>query len=112
MTDQQTIDNNKLIAEFMHYKHDEKPMAYMAANYKKLYHTDWNWLMPVVEKIVSSKNKTTLYHPYELYKVELLCYSMRSNTFVYEIDVANSTAIKATYQAVVEFIIWYNKKGK
>ena len=51
MTDQQIIDNNKLIAEFMGYRHKGKPMAFMAINYKKLYHKDWNWLMPVVEKM-------------------------------------------------------------
>ena len=39
--------NNKLIAEFMGYP----PMTDREASAVSAFHTSWDWLMPVVEKI-------------------------------------------------------------
>ena len=42
------MKNNKLIAEFMG---DEHPLAEVTHEASYRYHTSWDWLMPVVEKI-------------------------------------------------------------
>ncbi len=88
--DQQIIDNNKLIADFMGYRHKGKPMAFMAINYKKLYHKDWNWLMPVVEKMNKISDATNYGHNIGIRYAQ----------------------IKPVYKSVVEFIKWYNKEVK
>lgn len=124
-------ENNKLIAEFMgvrniddtKYIENLKEMradglyfeqGYMTSELK--YDTDWNWLMEVVEKIeslgvnfwtVKNKVKLTLVGDIakklndSLYDTEFEGYD-----FEYYIE---GTKIEATYQAVVEFIKWYNK---
>ena len=108
MTDQQIIDNNKLIAEFM----EAKPNLYTLRKdgsrnyfygihvgniYEKAikpkgmpFYTDWNWLMPVVDKINTIVDK---------------------NNYGYGIGIRYNQ-IKPAYKAVVEFIEWYNKEGK
>lgn len=53
MTDKEIIAGNKIIAEFMG---DEIETNYKWVNRKKgvtglWFHSDWDWLMPVVEKI-------------------------------------------------------------
>jgi hypothetical protein len=96
--DQQIIDNNILIAEFMEYRHNDKPMAFMAINYEKLYHKDWNWLMPVVKKITGLSDQETYFEVGHIYD-----------------EISNSlfnASISATYKAVVEFIKWNNKEAK
>ena len=108
MTDQQIIDNNKLIAEFM----EAKPNLYTLNKdgsrnyfyeihvgniYEKaikpkgmLFHTDWNWLMPVVEKMNKIVDATNYGHNIGIRYAQ----------------------IKPIYKSVVEFIKWYNKEVK
>lgn len=106
----ENLKNNILIAEFMGYK----PAPEVAPNYyikkqtgamrtnEMLYHSSWDWLMPVVEKIESLggsvgidgiKNRT--FH----------CY-IYSN---YIISCNSSSKIEAVYSAVVKFINNYKK---
>ena len=58
MSEQEIIEGNKLIAEFMGYKFIEDWHQYWRLSDKHLllenelkYHSSWDWLMPVVEKI-------------------------------------------------------------
>ena len=126
MTDQQIIDNNKLIAEFMsnntiellipfEYELDEElPTSgkictadtaeeevrleinegiVAAANVMLKfpnYNTDWNWLMPVVEKMNKIVDATNYGHNIGIRYAQ----------------------IKPIYKSVVEFIKWYNKEVK
>lgn len=94
---QQIIDN-KLIAEFMDYKHNGEAMAHMAVNYKKQYHKDWNWLMPVVKKICK--------------KIVPMNMNSAMSSIRYEIldDALYSNDIYDAYTSVVKLIKWYNKE--
>lgn len=94
------IQNNKLIAEFMGLStitFDESMYVLKWQNnliQKKddsifKFDSDWNWLMPVVERILSLKN---------VYAQE------RQKVFK-----SITPDIKETYEACVEFIKWYNK---
>ena len=77
----------KLIAEFMGFT-DE---AFERVNLLTLkYHTSWDWLMPVVEKLLKMKLG-------EEYDIRYLAAHLIS------------TDINATYNAVVDLINEYNK---
>lgn len=94
MTNQEIIDNNKLIAIFMN-------------NYQKLsndpefgkFHLSWDWLMPVVHKIgimPFSENPGLR---------EYIVENLRYDFHLY-------MPIEDIYKKVVKFIKWYNENIK
>jgi hypothetical protein len=94
-----TIEGNKLIAEFHRGKYNPNAIY--------LYHDRWDELMPVVEKIESLG-----------YSVNILrddC-SIYDNSFKhtgsgFRISIKNTNdKIKSVLQAVIQFIEWYNKE--
>jgi len=109
------MENNKLIAEFMnHYEN--------MGNLGLQYHSDWNWLMEVVEKLESmeievrmkSHFNTTLKHT--LYQTQI-CYDLEhKNCEPTHLYLSYNDAYKnrkdSIYNAVVEFIKWYNENNK
>ena len=124
------MKNNKLIAEFMGYPHmtdavDNRTVAYYVGGSimninnthneneddvfhpdDMQFHTSWDWLMPVVEKI----NDTERYEVCigdshcHITDIENDNYKVRALT----LSLQGKTTIEATHLAVVEFIKWYN----
>ncbi len=95
--------NNRLIAEFMGMNlgvpNDNSVMIQMTPQGNEVvpiesmeYHTSWDWLMPVVRKILTNE------HYIDLTQRENI---MGSLPYGIEDD---------TYDAVVEFIKWYNEQ--
>lgn len=97
--------NNRLIAEFMEldmevsnkgvieYYHEEFDSGeWYEAEY--LPYDEWNWLMPVVSKITTNENYIDLTQRENI--MDSLPYGM----------------VEDTYDAVVEFIKWYNNQSK
>lgn len=123
MTNQQIIDGNKLIAEFMgaQIKGDsvffiEHPAYYikdgsgfLAYEDELFYRERFDWLMPVVEKIESLEYKvnierygTIIRHSAEHAPFYIL------RTDISECSIINPKKIEHTYSAVIQFIQWYN----
>ena len=104
-----TEQGNKLIAEFMGGTLDSpgSPYYYFLEKGKYetelKYHSSWDWLMPVVEKIETLNNSCTL-----VIIEDERCHIDTQNGF--ELDSVGCTKIEATYNAVVRFIEWYNNK--
>jgi len=130
----ETTQNNKLIAEFMGLKEIYTPLlniyeiseTEICLETDLAYHTDWNWLMKVVDKIESFQATIRLksnyshfqnqnYHQVtiEIDKGKLsesrktfwddgFIYKHHSNTGLNRID--------CYYESVIEFIKWYNNK--
>jgi hypothetical protein len=99
------MENNKLIAEFMgnipiveneYQMVTHNNMCYGIDELK--YDTDWNWLMPVVERIESLGIVVEIR--------ENVCYIETSLGNYSELE---DTKLQATYKAVVKFINWYNE---
>ena len=108
MKTNEIIEDNKLIAEFMGatYITAKQPNPYWEnvpdngqyLDTKRLkYHSSWDWLMPVVEKIqeVVGDNE-------ELFETDM--FESLINTIPY----AN---IEDSFKVVIEFIKWYNTEN-
>lgn len=107
-------DTNKLIAEFMGAEEVRKdnfkfpnrglPLQIDAINY----HSHWNWLMPVVEKI--ERDSLDLLGEYEDIIING-CGCFIHTTKHDGISKTETTKINAVYNAVVEYIKWHNQQG-
>lgn len=92
-----TQENNRLIAEFEGYETYEMNgyinVHYSDDNIRTIvdthYHTSWDWLMPVVEEIDHLE--------YESERLDKINQALVTKV------------IKDVYNAVVEFIKWYNE---
>jgi hypothetical protein len=101
-------NENKLIAEFMGMKYsdersfDNGEWTHTIKSLSK-FQTDWNWLMPVVEKIESLRDADGNAYRFliDMCNVEI------ENTDI--IVLGASYKRDAVYNAVVEFINQYNK---
>lgn len=114
MTQEQINEGNKLIAEFIGCKKDKSwnnwykvPKKYQKAfgtqgfgigtNCK--FHSSWDWLMPVVRKIV------------------VLCVDDADELFLSDqytsiLDTIPVAVIEDSWKVVVEFIKWYNDESR
>lgn len=97
--------NNELIAEFMGWNKDnQKTIPLGLREYDTLedywFHSSWDWLMPVVEKIENSHESC------DIAFAPVGCIISRDG-FNYNCDC--DTKLEAVYKAVVEFIKWYNE---
>jgi hypothetical protein len=102
-----TKENNRLIAEFMGI--DQVDIDYHEdSNGELKYHTSWDWLMPVVEKIESleDENKCKLYN-FQSEQCFVTIVVNHTGEDIVEVDADNR--LDATYQAVISFIKFYNK---
>ena len=122
----ETIQSNKLIAEFMgleqwnesYYKHPnifyshykESPTQVHFENLQ--YHTSWDWLMPVVQRIECTLTDNK-YNSDNFFNVAIEVFECNINGVDTSINISHNaqTKIKATYEAVVEFIKEYNKQN-
>ena len=107
-----TTENNKIIAEFMGFI----PITesdFLADNYKvkkkdilmviecTKYHSDWNWLMEVVEKIETHGFTFDI-------KKNWSCITRKGERIIIRWEEDNNK-IEAVYNACLEFIKWYNE---
>lgn len=74
--------------------------------YQLLYKTDWNWIMPVIERIES------LGYVVDIGKNQ--CHINKTGMFSdwFSCDIIDETKILSTYKAVVQFIKFYNQNQK
>tara|TARA_R110001599_G_scaffold45944_2_gene135251 strand:+ start:216 stop:557 length:342 start_codon:yes stop_codon:yes gene_type:complete len=110
-------DSNVLIAEFMGepYYYADEERYYYADDEGMEFHTSWDWLMPVVEKIESFEDddKCCKYNV----NIQQSWVEILDNENLDEIVFMTScgtllTKKELVYLAVVEFINWYNKNQK
>ena len=83
-----------------------------------IFHSDWNWLMEVVEKIEGlefyPKNSTCI--GFDSFEIEInknRCDITRYGDFTHLLlQGQGKTRIEAVYNACIEFIKWYNEQNK
>ena len=129
-----TSEKNKLIAEFMGvfdkilstgniHSWSDAPFYYTTEDTKEKviknickyskYHSDWNWLMGVIEKIESlldEENNGSFF--FEIYEDSVIIFS--NGDYLNELIevMGQGSRINNVYQAVIEFIQWYNQQNK
>jgi len=115
-----TTESNVLIAEFLNVSINEngtfelpeygtiRPNGDFKTGFNKeqlKYHTDWNWLMNAVDKIESFGYVFQLQgNSATFFKNKTFKEPIWNDSFI------GNTKLKATYNAVVEFIKWYNEQ--
>jgi hypothetical protein len=102
------IVENKLISDFMELKYNPNNgqciEGFMKGKYGSWFHSSWDWLMPVCQKIISDECRILIPHnginesigPYINN-----CHKMKTGTINFDIE--------KTWNGVVEFIKWYNE---
>jgi hypothetical protein len=138
------VENNKIFAEFMGkvFK-GTNPQIIIPEGRLQLssvkYHSSWNWLMPVVEKIESlsksticgrdiyesvtiSRNTVEFYFsPENKYKLHMTVanpwnspynHTMYKENIIIPYNFQTGSKIEGVYIFVTEFIKWYNKNKK
>ena len=119
-----TIENNKLIAEFL--GETKQPFEFSQFGYinslgewkdtffdnQLKFHSDWNWLMEVVEKIenLQDENNHVMYNVQIEQSFTEIIDNHTSEIVIYDIDA--DSKIEAVYNTVIEFIKWYNEQNK
>ena len=111
MTTEQILENNKLIADFMGKNHQN--LHSFIQQYE--YHTSWDLLMPVVEKIEGLDRLggivTIIQGQCAITSRMAGDHTVMANKSHYMLMGAKGKLL-ATYEAVVEFIKWYNTHNK
>lgn len=121
------IDNNTLIAKFMVPDQIDNIRDHNRIVFKKpidnqstwfldelLYHKSWDWLMPVVEKIEDLDPNSRVTHTYS---VDITGNGTTISPNIWGGDDrwmirhnSRNRRLRNTYDAIIEFINWYNKK--
>lgn len=121
MTQEQITQNNKLIAEFMKVS-TPNGLVFEDVNTGEIhtikYHTSWDWLMPVVEKIEDLMDNIDAYE----FSIGRHCVIVRAKNrstgekfyfsldyFDYDFGSGERVKLYTVFKAVVEFINWYNE---
>jgi hypothetical protein len=109
-----TIENNKLIAEFMGLTITTDGISLFDTDYKPLknYHSDWNWIMDVVDKINNTKDEFDNSYTLTIGSGWVWVDPHIGGRIYFsgnEIGHKKEPMILKVYRGVVEFIKWYNK---
>lgn len=122
MNTEQIIEGNILIADFMGFQRTEKGSGEVTYKGKGRgvviwastleFHSSWDWLMPVVEKIEDTKADEHYYFKFDMINRNEVEITYEDNSVFFIDSFKTKNKKEAVWLAVVEFIKWYNKQVK
>lgn len=102
-----TENNNRLFAEFMQPSFNDFEAYDFSDEWLTVdllkFHTDWNWLMPVVEKINDLNNVVEIHENWVR-----VVNNEKSDVLA---DIVAGTMKESVYNACLDFIKWYNTQN-
>jgi len=102
-------ENDRIVAEFMGRVIPEDKLKFYEENpTTHYYHSDWNWLMEVVEKIESLSKENETYS-FSITKISVRV--LYKGNRIIDLPIDNSK-IEAVYNACLAFIKWHNEQNK
>jgi len=107
MTAEEILKYNKRCSEFLNLNMDEEVVIYNMASYPYDYlkfHSDWNWIMEVVEAIEKSGYEIDIFS-----NCVEICDTPDEN---YITEAIGKTKKEAVVNAINQFLIWYNENNK
>jgi hypothetical protein len=131
MTEKEIITGNKMIAKFDGWveknqglfvneseKYSRLEQSLKPKTFNLLYHSSWDWLMPVIDKIDGSVDGINAIACVEIGKI--CCkitptkYSIKKDALIHykTIQRVAIPKIEAVWKTVVAFIEWHNKQKK
>lgn len=119
----ETTDKNKIIALFMGCKFMGNatvtvPGLHTMSEDDLRYHSDWNWLHQVISEIEDffyTINGEEIEFRVVQYEDEVLIvakYQLKRWENIVEVLSSGDGKLKNTYEAVYQFIVWYNQQQK
>jgi len=117
------VENNILIALFMGWRIDNSfpdkyrvyrgPTGGLELDTTFKYHTSWEWLMPVIDKIENLDVGDDYYRDVFVIMKKSTCkiyvqVNSINDKYAYEEYYHKGSFIENTYKGVVDFIKWYN----
>ena len=116
MSNEEIIAENTLVAEFMETRSALVPDMFFGYNgclfspENLRYKLEWNWLMPVVEKIESlNDNEGDFDCHFEILRDACFIVAWHGETII---EIYATSKIEAVWLACLEFIKWYNDQPK
>lgn len=114
-----TIEQNKLIAEFMGAKMRKNGYFYDGITFSTgwntcrpenmKYHDSWDWLMPVVDKIEALRDEENHQPLVDVHIVQDSATIEGLSSDGVFFTGAGKTKIASTFDVIVQFIQWYNE---
>lgn len=113
MTQEQIIEGNKLIANFMHSKGEVQAYCWYEGNpststyimyteHSAKFHKSWDWLMPVVKKIEDMRFTFCI--------TKDASFIRREHDYWETTTTKTGSKIEIVWELVVEFIKWRNQQ--
>lgn len=113
MTQEEILEYNKLCAEFLNLHRDKEVAIYKfnAYPYDFLkFHSDWNWIMEVIDNIEKLGFNFDSYNPIGIGKDGFYEFNIW-NRLNPEIQGRGNTSKEAYIDAINQFLIWYNENN-
>lgn len=109
-----TLEGNKLIAEFMGWQNNgdryfDKPnnKTFLLYPNEMKFNSSWDWLMPVVEKIETFEDSTDDFEGGYSVSIQAYLCEVQNMMGGHISDGFEETKIMSVFVAVVKFIKWY-----
>lgn len=111
-----SIDKNDVIVKFLGWKVENGIWVNADGFFQQYFdqslkfHLDWNLLMGVLNVIGNRKDsKMGIVTMFGLGRTRIQCYI--KDSLVHDIDIMGISSIDVTYNAIVEYIEWFNKNN-